>query len=259
VSGEVFGVFGVHYGATHAFTNDETRMLEALGQRAALAIENARLYERAQEAAVLEERQRLARELHDAVTQTLFAASLIAETLPSVWRMNHERGERSLGDLRRLTWGALAEMRTLLLELRPAALTEALLTDLIQQLGQATAARGDLEVSVTATGRQRLPRDIQLTVYRLAQEALNNVIKHAAAKRVEVDLQVQADGVYLRVVDDGRGFDAQSIPAGHLGLQIMGERAAGIGATLTVDSRPGAGTRIDVRWRALSAATHLTT
>ncbi len=252
VSGEVFGVFAVHYRDTHSFTNDEKRMLEALAQRAALAIENARLYERAQTAAVLEERQRLARELHDAVTQTLFAASLIAETLPKVWRMNQERGERSLVDLRRLTWGALAEMRTLLLELRPAALTEAPLSELIQQLAQATAARGDLDVNVSAVGQHRVPHDVQLAVYRLAQEALNNVIKHAAAKRVDVELQVQAETVYLSVVDDGRGFDAQSIPAGHLGLGIMGERAAAIGAMLTVDSRPGAGTRVALHWSAAS-------
>ncbi len=210
VSGEVFGVFAVHYRDTHSFTNDEKRMLEALAQRAALAIENARLYERAQTAAVLEERQRLARELHDAVTQTLFAAR------------------------------------------RPAALTEAPLSELIQQLAQATAARGDLDVNVSAVGQHRVPHDVQLAVYRLAQEALNNVIKHAAAKRVDVELQVQAETVYLSVVDDGRGFDAQSIPAGHLGLGIMGERAAAIGAMLTVDSRPGAGTRVALHWSAAS-------
>jgi PAS domain S-box-containing protein len=145
VSGEIFGVFGVHYTKPHTFSADEQRMLESLAQRAALAIENARLHERAQQVAVLEERQRLARELHDAVTQTLFAASLIAETLPSVLRRDRERGERALADLRRLTWGALAEMRTLLMELRPAALSEAHLTDLIQQLGQATAEGADVD------------------------------------------------------------------------------------------------------------------
>jgi PAS domain S-box-containing protein len=248
VSGEPFGVFGVHYTSPHTFTSDEQRMLESLAQRAALAIENARLHERAQQVATLEERQRLARELHDAVTQTLFAASLIAETLPSVWRLNHERGERSLADLRRLTWGALAEMRTLLLELRPAALSEAHLTDLVQQLGQATAARGDLEVSTTATGQARLPDHVHHAVYRLAQEALNNVVKHAQARRVEVELRVNPHSVHLSVLDDGCGFDVGTVRADHFGLRIMRERAEAIGATLNVDSRHGAGTRVTVTW-----------
>jgi PAS domain S-box-containing protein len=255
VSGEVFGIFSVHYTQPHVFTNDEKRMLEALAQRAALAIENARLFERAQEAAVLEERQRMARELHDAVTQTLFAASLIAETLPSVWRMNQDRGEGALADLRRLTWGALAEMRTLLIELRPAALTEAPLADLVQQLGQATAARGNVHVDVTATGQHRLPHDVQIALYRLGQEALSNVIKHAAAHHVEVHLAIRAESVSLSVADDGRGFDAQAIPPGHLGLGIMRERAEAIGAALTVDSSPGAGTRVMIAWRPAQATT----
>src|SRR5262249_9674227 len=129
-NGDVIGVFSVNYCQLHKFTNDEERMLEALAQRAALAMENARLYERAQQVAVLEERQRLARELHDAVTQTLFAASLVAEALPRLWQKSRQQGEQSLSELRRLTWGALAEMRTLLLELRPTALTEAPLSEL---------------------------------------------------------------------------------------------------------------------------------
>jgi PAS domain S-box-containing protein len=254
LAGEVFGVFGVHFGKPHTFGNEEQRLLEALAQRAALAIENARLYERAQHAAVLEERQRLARELHDAVTQSLFAASLLGETLPSLWRVDRERGERALSDLRRLTWGALAEMRTLLLELRPSAIIEARPGDLVQQLGQATAARADLEVDVKSTGEQRLPHDVQLAVYRLAQEALNNVVKHAAARNVSVELNVTADGVDLSVVDDGRGFEPQLVTAGRFGLSIMRERAESIGASLTVDSRVGAGTRVALVWRAADAS-----
>jgi signal transduction histidine kinase len=246
---EIFGVFGVHFSQLHTFTSDEQRLLEALAQRAALAIENARLYERAQYAAALEERQRLARDLHDAVTQSLFAASLIAETLPSVWRMDHERGERAIGELRRLNWGALAEMRMLLVELRPSALVEARLPDLMQQLGQATAARADLNVAVKSTGQQRLPEDVQLAVYRMVQEALNNVVKHAAARNVTVELSLTTAGVDLSIVDDGRGFDPKDVPAGHFGIRIMRERADSIGATLTVSSQPGAGTRLRFVWR----------
>src|SRR5436190_7208974 len=134
VGGEVFGVFGVHYCRPRPVGSAEQRLLLALAQRAALAIENARLYAQAQQAAVLEERQRLARELHDAVTQTLFSASLIADVLPHLWERNAEEGRRRLVELRELTRGALAEMRGLLLELRPAALTEAGLGDLLRRL-----------------------------------------------------------------------------------------------------------------------------
>ncbi|HET6315187.1 MAG TPA: sensor histidine kinase, partial [Chloroflexota bacterium] len=203
-----------------------------------------------QQAAILEERQRLARELHDAVTQTLFAAALIAEALPSVWQRDQREGERALGDLRRLTWGALAEMRTLLVELRPAALTEAPLSQIVKQLGDATSARADLHVIVEASGQDRLPHDVQIAIYRLTQEALNNVLKHACASRVEVDLRVAPDMVRLSIVDDGRGFDMDGAPSGRLGLAIMHERAAAIGATLHIDSAPGAGTRVALEWRA---------
>jgi signal transduction histidine kinase len=117
---EIFGVFGVNYCAPHDFSAKEQRVLEALAQRAGLAIQNARLYEQAQHVAVLEERQRLARELHDAVTQTLFSASLIAEVAPRIWEKDPRDGRARLEELRTLTRGALAEMRALLLELRPA-------------------------------------------------------------------------------------------------------------------------------------------
>ena len=250
IGGDVFGVFSVHYCTPHMFTRDELRLLDALAQRAALAIENAQLYERAQHVAALEERQRLARDLHDAVTQTLFAASLIAETLPSVWRRDPDVGHRSLQDLRRLTWGALAEMRTLLLELRPSALTESPLSGLLEQLGDGTAAQSDLDVSVTTVGDAPLPEDVQIAAYRLTQEALNNIVKHANAQRAEVDLRVTARSLELTIVDDGRGFDVDSVPAGHLGIGIMRERADGIGANLAIESRPGTGTRVSLTWPA---------
>ena len=124
VNDEVFGVFSVVYSEPRTFTEDDKRPLESLAQRAAVAVQNAELYERVQRAAALEERQRLARELHDAVTQTLFSASLIAEVLPRLWERDADQGRVRLEELRRLNRGALAEMRTLLLELRPQAMTE---------------------------------------------------------------------------------------------------------------------------------------
>jgi PAS domain S-box-containing protein len=249
VRGEIFGVFGVNYCYPRKFSGAEERLLEALAQRAAIAIENAREYQHAQDTATLHERQRLARELHDAVTQTLFAAGLNAQALPLVWQSDPPEGERCLAELQRLTWGALAEMRTLLLELRPAALTEMDLRELLQQLAQAASGRAPLlEVSVSADGERTLAADVQVALYRVAQEALNNIVKHADARQVQVHLNRRRHRVELRVVDDGRGFAPESIPAGHLGMSMLRERLEAIGATLTIRSRPGAGTSLKVVW-----------
>jgi signal transduction histidine kinase len=252
VDGEVYGLFNASYCTRRAFNEYDSRPFEALAQRAALAIENARLYEQAQQAAVLEERQRLARDLHDAVTQTLFSASLIADVLPGLLDRDPAEARERLKELRTLTRGALAEMRTLLLELRPAALTETPLADLLRQLAEATAGHAELEVTtrVVGQGTARLPPEVQLVLYRIAQEALNNVVKHAEARHAAVELSYPKAGeISLRVIDDGRGFDAAAIPAGHMGVGIMRERAAAIGGRFDVKSTRGGGTRITVSWR----------
>jgi len=251
----------------HATGEEEQRLFQALIQRAALYIENARLYERSQELAVLEERSRLARELHDAVTQTLFSASLVAEALPVTWEKNPEEGRGLLQELRGLSRGALAEMRTLLLELRPAALMETRLEDLLRQLGEAASGRAGIPVAVQVEGQAGLPPDVQIALYRITQEALNNVVKHARAHQVSVRLcypdSEQMAGskiagvadsvetgkrVLLSIQDDGRGFDPTQIPHNRLGLGIMQERAQAIGANLTVESQPGHGTQVTVLW-----------
>ncbi len=250
VGGQMFGLFGAAFCTRHSVTEEERRLVTALAQRAGLAIQNARLFEQAQQVATAEERQRLARELHDAVTQTLFSASLIAEVVPRLWERNPSEGRRRLEELRRLTRGALAEMRTLLLELRPAALVETPLGHLVRQLGEAATSRANVIVEVDVDGQEWvLPAEVQIALYRIAQEALNNVGKHAGASRVQVRLRWSSDSVNLRVQDDGRGFDPKSMPLGRLGVGIMHERARAIGARLRIDSRPGAGTRVSARWR----------
>jgi signal transduction histidine kinase len=244
-----FGLFIVAYCRAHTCTPEEQRLIIALAQRAALAIQNAHLYEQAQSVAVLEERQRLARELHDAVTQTLFSASLIAEVVPKLWDRSPDEGRRRMEELRLLTRGALAEMRTLLLELRPAALIETPLGLLLEQLADATASRSRLRLEVAVAGEPRaVPPDVQIGLYRVAQEALNNSTKHAHATRAQLSLSYEAECVCLRIEDDGEGFDPNSVPSGRLGLGIMQERTRAVGAHLGIESAPGQGTRVMVRW-----------
>lgn len=211
------------------------------------------------EQVVAAERNRLARELHDAVSQTLFSASLIAEALPDIWKNHPEETSEYLDDLQHLNRGALAEMRTLLLELRPAALADAELDELLTQLAQAVTGREGVPVTVTAENVCDLPADVHVALYRIAQEALNNVVKHARARSVQVSLKfVHKDGtptkelerVELCVSDDGRGFSISDTRPGRCGLDIMRERAEAVGATFQIDSAPGAGTRIVAIWAA---------
>jgi PAS domain S-box-containing protein len=254
VKAEVYGGLVVYYTAPRQFSDEETSLTVALADQAALAIENARLREHLQEAAAAAERDRLARDLHDSVTQSLFSVNLIAGVLPRLWERAPEEARRRLEDLRQLARGALAEMRALLLELRPAALLEMGLGDLLQQLADATAGRGRLPVVVTVDGEGTLPPDVQIALYRIAQEAVNNATKHAGASRCTVAVDRSSDGVRLTISDDGRGFDPAQAARAHLGLSIMQERAAAIGAALTVNSDVGRGTTVAVAWTARAGA-----
>jgi PAS domain S-box-containing protein len=208
----------------------------------------ATLAQEEKEKAAAAERQRLARDLHDAVTQTLFSASLIAEVLPRLWEKDHAEGERRLEELRRLTRGALAEMRMLLLELRPTALGEVGLTDLLRQLGEATTGRTMLPVALFISGQCTAPIDVQVALYRVAQEALNNVVKHSGATKANIRLRCREKSVDLTISDNGSGFDLQTVSPKSLGLRIMRERAEGAGAKLKIDSRAGLGTKVGVLW-----------
>lgn len=201
-----------------------------------------------QMAAVLEERQRLAQNLHDAVNQSLFSAGLIAEVLPRLWERSPVEARRSLEDLRRLTRGALAEMRGLLGELQPLILTDTELGDLLHQLGSALTGRTNIPVTVTVEGESILPADVQVVLYRLCQEALNNIAKHARATQVTINLDYALEGVNIRIRDNGRGFDPDRTPEGHYGLNIMRQRAEAIGASLTIASQRGQGTEIAITW-----------
>ena len=248
VEDELYGAVTLYYDDPHAFSDEETDLVVSFADQAALAIENARLRDEVEKAAVTAERSRLARDLHDAVTQTLFSSSLIADVLPRIWEMNPEEGRRRLDELRELTRGALAEMRTLLLELRPSALVDAELRDLLRQLAESITGRARVPVSVDVAGDCELGEDAKVAFYRIAQESLNNVAKHAGATRATVRLRCHPDRVELCVCDDGTGFNLDTAPPDSLGLGIMRERAEAIGAALTIDSEAGEGTEVRVTW-----------
>lgn len=200
------------------------------------------------------ERERLSRDLHDSVTQTLFSISAIAEVLPDMWERNPARAQRGLDQLREQTQGALAEMRTLLLAWRPESLPERDLGDLVHQLGDAMAARTQMPVTVTVVGECDPPAEVKLALYRIAQEGLNNVVKHAGASQAVVLLQCTGEGITLSIRDDGRGFDPDGVGTHHLGLGIMRERAQVIGAAFAIVSEPESGTEITVTWEGAQTA-----
>jgi two-component system nitrate/nitrite sensor histidine kinase NarX len=229
----------------------EADLLTTFAGQAAVAVVNARLYSQAQELAVATERGRLARDLHDAVTQTIFSASLIAATLPMRLGETLPQAARSdLDALQVLTKGALAEMRTLLLELRPEHLAEAPLELLLTQLAQAFTGRTGVPATVDANSDplSAPPHEVKLAFYRVAQEALNNVAKHARAACVTIRYSSRVGAVRLAVIDDGQGFAMQAVGPERLGLAIMRERAAAVGAQLTLDSEPGLGTHVFMVW-----------
>ncbi len=245
---EVYGGLQFYYPEPRSFSTEDIELGATLGEHVSLAIENARLRDRAEEAAAATERNRLARDLHDAVTQTLFSASLIADVLPEIWESDPQEGKELLNEIRQLSRGALAEMRTLLLELRPESLVKATWRDLLRQLAEATTGRTGVPVQVTVEEEGKLPAPVQVALYRIAQEAFNNIAKHARASHVTVSMRCDAQRMQLRVCDDGCGFDLDGISAEHLGLSIMRERAESVGAELRIASCAGEGTEIVVNW-----------
>lgn len=206
------------------------------------------LVAQAKQAAVNEERQRLARELHDVVTQMLHTATWMAETLPHIWERDAAEGRHGLEELRQVLLEAVAEMRALLLDLRPAAMMGHRLGALLPQLADAMSRHARIHIGVVIEEHHQLPPDLTMTLYRITQEALNNAIRHARASQIMVHLQTQPHEVVVRIEDNGCGFDPQTIPSDHFGLAMMRERAASVGAVVEVQSSPGKGTQVVVTW-----------
>jgi signal transduction histidine kinase len=173
---------------------------------------------------------------------------MVAEAVPELWEQNPDAGRQYLAQLPWMLRGALAEMRTLLLELRPEALKNQRLDQLLHLLADAIRTRSGARVSVTLNGEQQLPEEVTLALYRIAQEALNNIAKHAEASQINIWLQTSPMRADLRLSDDGCGFDPASIQPESLGLDIMRERAQQIGARLRIESEPGEGSMVIVFW-----------
>ena len=195
--GRIMGVLGIIGSKESTFTPERLALFKSIADQLGVAIENAHLFEKAEDAAIAAERNRLARDLHDAVTQTLFSASMIADVLPKIWERKPEEGQRRLEELRQLTRGALSEMRTLLVELRPAALEDTDLGDLIGHQVNAFNARTRIPVEFERNCDQNPPAAIKEMFYRIVQEAFNNIAKHAEAATVNVEFNSRPDRTEL--------------------------------------------------------------
>jgi signal transduction histidine kinase len=250
------------------FTEDDEELLRLLAAHAAIALVNARLYEHSRELSIMAERHRIARELHDSMTQKLFSLRLTADAAAALLRRDPDEAAAQVDTVRTLAADATDELRAIMVGLRPADLAgDGLATALRKQaelLDRAHAAKvhfidGRAPAGHALDGRPldgRLTPQREEVAYRVAQEALHNALRHAGATTVRVELSHQEGLVTLSVTDDGRGFDAEAVQSvarltaqRRLGLASMHERASAAGGRLAVESRPGAGTTVRLELR----------
>jgi PAS domain S-box-containing protein len=249
IKDEDYGAITLYYREAREFSEEESRLASSVAHQAALAIESARLREQAELSAAMAERSRLARELHDSVTQSLYSITLYAEAAARLLAMgkNTEAADH-LRELRDTSQEALREMRLLIFELRPLALEKSGLVAALQARLDAVEVRGGMQAELQVEGQEQLPHVVQEELYHITQEALNNVLKHAKARHVKVHVQFSEAGTSLEVCDDGVGFDpAMAYAQGGLGLRGMTERAQKIGAALNIESAPDKGTQVCIQ------------
>jgi two-component system nitrate/nitrite sensor histidine kinase NarX len=247
----VIGYMEMHSSSPNFFTNQHSEHLQIFASQAAVAIQNARAYKQGQELAALEERHRLARDLHDAVTQTLFTSSIISEALLRTDRSKLDLVWQHLDTLHMLNRSALAEMRTLLIELRPEYLLKLPLHAQLKQLIDAMKSRKqiDIHLTVNENTKEVIPTEVQIVLYRITQEALNNIVKHSNASMVEVVFNNEPDQVMLSITDNGVGFNMLGKNGTvSMGIANMQERANSIHSQLHISSSIGKGTQIRLSW-----------
>ncbi len=247
VKGRVYGGIVVYYALQRSFHPDEIQLLDIFADQAALALEHARLFDQSRQLAALEERQRIARDLHDSVSQTLFSLTLAAQAARTTVETEGRAGAGLLATVQELASGALAEMRALIFELRPGALHEAGLAAAIERFVGAFRSRTGLAVQLELE-TSRLPAAVEEALYRITGEGLANIGKHAQATQATVAVHLMPNGVELVVSDNGVGFDpSQPITGDHMGQRTMQERAAALGGVCCVHSAAGTGTVVTVR------------
>jgi PAS domain S-box-containing protein len=248
VNDDIIGGIAMSFPKPLKITDQEREFLQTLGLQAAQALKRALLNERTQEMAAIQERQRLAQDLHDSVSQALFSATTIAQAVPLTWQKNPQKAMEQLLQVVQINRAAMGEMRILLLELRPQAIIKTPLNNLLQHLIDAAKGRAVIEAELTTEGTEyELPEDVHVALYRIAQESVNNILKHSHASEFSILLHYEPDQVTLRVKDDGQGFDTRQSTSG-MGLNNLRERAEEISAPLTLTSTLGSGTIVEVVW-----------
>jgi PAS domain S-box-containing protein len=251
--GKAVGVISVFGKAGYYYSPEEITLLASIADQVGVAVENARLYREAGQLAVMEERRRLARDLHDSVTQSLFSLTLFAEAGQRLLRSGQlTDAEMHLGWLGETAQDALKEMRLLVYELRPLALNPGGLVEAIQQRFNAVERRAGIKAHLIADQHHHveLPLHVEEGFYRIIQEALNNSLKHASATSVSVELFATDAEVMAKITDNGVGFNVHTAGAkGGLGLISMQERAEKMEGQLDIRANPRQGTTITVRWQ----------
>jgi signal transduction histidine kinase len=243
----ILGALCLKSSLPQAYSTDDQRVLESFAAHAAIAIENTRLFQQAQEMAVSKERQRLARELHDSVTQLLYTMSLLS----SGWKKMAQDGRlvdtaMSFGQLENLGLQALKEMRLLIHHLRPSVLEDAGLAGALQHRLEAVEQRASVDTRLLIDGDlPPLPQPVEEQLYYIAQEALNNALRHAQASAMSVQISCKDGLLSLTVQDNGVGFDTGNSSTG-IGMQSMRERAEAIAAQLHISSQLKEGTTVQV-------------
>jgi signal transduction histidine kinase len=247
VDGKVIGFLCVFNSKKEFFAPLHAQQLITFANQAGIALNNARLYEQAQSAAVLRERQRMAQELHDAVNQDLFAASAYADLLPKAILQKPDSVPDYAAKIGQLTRGAVDQMRMILIELQSDTVTSTRLDILLQQVCDIFSRRMGIPVRLRSKNIYMLEEQTQIAVYRIAQEALHNAHKHAGARSVKVALTITNSILAFSIEDDGAGFDPETSMLMHFGLRGMYQRAQSIGAELEIVSKKGRGTKIRLR------------
>ncbi len=247
--GKSLGVLNLASADWRELTADDLRLLYTLGDLLSIAIERARLFARSVEYGAVEERNRLAREIHDTLAQGLAGISLQLETAEALMdaQADPQRVRRTISQALTLARSNLEEARRSVLDLRPVPLEGRELPDALKVLARSLLSTGQLKVDLRIAGEKRqLPARLEAGLFRIAQEALTNIVRHARAKNALLSLSYSKDQIQLTIEDDGEGFDPHNIPPGRFGLVGLNERTHMLGGNLTLESSPGGGTRVEV-------------